>query len=360
MFFPKRTVVKQIEKLLPELLPDEKFVDGNHVLRDIEVQHGLLVERAEAIYSFSHLTIQEFLTAQHIDYNNIEIEPLINKYLCDSRWREVFLLLAGLRKADNLLLVMESKISSLIDTSKLENLLLWVKKSVNTSSKGFKSVGKRASILHHALAYGRRLAFAPLIYKGDRHFTFYSNKHFSYYDEFKEVRDMAQRIAYKYGDSITFYYDLNSAFKSLRANEFQRTYSPTYLPSFTLDVDCHGEAIEELNRYIKWSKEYHAYQNVDFSQLIVSLDSFASQTSKVSKGMEERLKFSNQILNAWLKAFHLNSEIIELSESELQTLCNYLFANVLMIECKEVAVRVSSEVWAGIESRMLLPVENAQ
>ncbi|MEM8720178.1 MAG: NACHT domain-containing protein [Cyanobacteria bacterium P01_G01_bin.39] len=76
LFFSRRTVVKQIEKLLPELLPDEKFVDGNHVLRDIEVQHGLLVERAESIYSFSHLTIQEFLIAQHIDYENLPIEPL--------------------------------------------------------------------------------------------------------------------------------------------------------------------------------------------------------------------------------------------------------------------------------------------
>lgn len=111
--------MKQIEKLLPELLPDEKFVDGNHVLRDIEVQHGLLVERAESIYSFSHLTIQEFLIAQHIDYENLPIEPLVDQHLCDKRWREVFLLLSGLRKADNLLLAMEQKIHPLIiDTPK--------------------------------------------------------------------------------------------------------------------------------------------------------------------------------------------------------------------------------------------------
>jgi hypothetical protein len=31
-----------------------------------------------------------------------------------------------------------------------------------------------------------------------------------------------------------------------------------------------------------------------------------------------------------------------------------------MLECKQAAVRVSPEVWEGIESRMLLPVENAQ
>ena len=50
--------------------------------------------------------------------------------------------------------------------------------------------------------------------------------------------------------------------------------------------------------------------------------------------------------------------MLELSKLEIETLDNYLYANLLMVECKKVAVRVSPETWNGIESRMLLPVDN--
>ncbi|MEM8675700.1 MAG: NACHT domain-containing protein [Cyanobacteria bacterium P01_G01_bin.67] len=159
LFFPKRTIVKQIEQLLPELLPDEKFVDGDNVLRDIEVQHGLLVERAEGIYSFSHLTIQEFLTAQHIDHENLPIEPIVDQHLCNKRWREVFLLLAGLRKADNLLLAMEQKIHSLMNTPKLQELLTWVEKVTDKTQGEFHAVGKRAFVITNARSFALSRAF---------------------------------------------------------------------------------------------------------------------------------------------------------------------------------------------------------
>jgi predicted NACHT family NTPase len=58
LFLPKREITDQIEQLLKEMLPDEKFIDGTAVLKSIEVQHGVLVERAEGIYSFHHLTLQ--------------------------------------------------------------------------------------------------------------------------------------------------------------------------------------------------------------------------------------------------------------------------------------------------------------
>jgi predicted NACHT family NTPase len=58
LFIPKRELTRDIEELLKELLPEEKIVDGNAVLRAIAQQHGVLVARAEEIYSFSHLTLQ--------------------------------------------------------------------------------------------------------------------------------------------------------------------------------------------------------------------------------------------------------------------------------------------------------------
>ncbi|MBW4567141.1 MAG: hypothetical protein KME31_03680 [Tolypothrix carrinoi HA7290-LM1] len=58
----------------------------------------------------------------------------------------------------------------------------------------------------------------------------------------------------------------------------------------------------------------------------------------------------NKICNA----FHLNPEMINLSQEEAKALQNYLYANYLIIQCKEAAVKVSSKTWSAIEERMLL------
>lgn len=50
--------------------------------------------------------------------------------------------------------------------------------------------------------------------------------------------------------------------------------------------------------------------------------------------------------------------MLDLSSSEIKALDKYLDANLLMIECKKAALRVSPETCQGIESRMLLPLKN--
>jgi hypothetical protein len=64
-------ISNQIGQILREMLTDEQRINGRNVLRAIEEQHGILVNRHEDIYSFSHLTLQEFLTAKHINANAI-------------------------------------------------------------------------------------------------------------------------------------------------------------------------------------------------------------------------------------------------------------------------------------------------
>lgn len=265
LFFPKRTVVKQIEKLLPELLPDEKFVDGNHVLRDIEVQHGLLVERAESIYSFSHLTIQEFLTAQHIDYNRIAIEPLIADHLCDKSWREVFLLLSGLRKADNLLLLMEQKINSLAQTPKLESLLKWVKHTTDFHSDDFKSIAKRATSLAHAVTS------------------------LNAFVEFNgEGKDFGEGISFLNSKSYEFLVDLASSFINTKQDSNQIFMYVNCIKTMsisTYDIEAKTikivvqEAIKSLNNYIKAIKNLKVFRNLDYSNILSTLENFEQNIS---------------------------------------------------------------------------------
>jgi predicted NACHT family NTPase len=144
LFFQQGEIALQIEEVLKNLLPEEDLVDGKKVLREVEEHHGLLVNRYDDVFSFSHLTIQEFLTAKHIISNNLDIEQVIREHLFDSRWREVWLLLAGLRRADELLLTIEKVSQSYVDTPELQTILDWVDKISNPKPEGIQAVGKRA------------------------------------------------------------------------------------------------------------------------------------------------------------------------------------------------------------------------
>ncbi|PZO41084.1 MAG: hypothetical protein DCF19_10075 [Pseudanabaena frigida] len=103
-------------------------LDGVAILRSIEAQHGLLVERAKGIYSFSHLTFQEYFAARYIKENWTDdlLNSLMN-HVSEKRWREVFLLTVSLMiNADSFLLLMKQKIDELASDKKLQKFLKWV------------------------------------------------------------------------------------------------------------------------------------------------------------------------------------------------------------------------------------------
>lgn len=106
--FQREELEIQIQKYLSGL-PDKEITtpaDAKTVIRQIEAQHGLIVERASRIYSFSHLTVQEFLTASYVTKNpqRDTYVQLAKLGLQDPKWREVVLFTAGLLPAADALL----------------------------------------------------------------------------------------------------------------------------------------------------------------------------------------------------------------------------------------------------------------
>jgi predicted NACHT family NTPase len=114
---------------------DALLLDSQAILKAIEAQHGLLVERARGIYSFSHLTFQEYLTARNIvaQVDSQSLEQLVT-HIHNTRWREVFLLTTGmLRSPDQLLELMKQQINNIITTnpnstskSKFREIFDWI------------------------------------------------------------------------------------------------------------------------------------------------------------------------------------------------------------------------------------------
>ncbi|MBD2183389.1 NACHT domain-containing NTPase [Planktothrix sp. FACHB-1355] len=108
--------------------PIQLQLDSEAVLKSIAVQHGLLVERAQRIYSFSHLTFQEHFTARAIidSLNPLALNRLVS-HITKRSWREVFLLAVGMMQpADQLLLSMKQQIDELVADDKLQQFLAWV------------------------------------------------------------------------------------------------------------------------------------------------------------------------------------------------------------------------------------------
>jgi predicted NACHT family NTPase len=73
------------------------------VLNSVESHLGLLVQRAVGVYSFSHLMFQEYLTAQAVLRDQTLLGE-IGTRVGDHRWREVWLMLASMTKADIIVL----------------------------------------------------------------------------------------------------------------------------------------------------------------------------------------------------------------------------------------------------------------
>jgi predicted NACHT family NTPase len=92
------------------------------------------VEQARGIYSFSHLTFQEYFTAKHLASltNRAQLDlalQRLSQHMTEPRWREVILLTAGLlQPADPLLKEIERQIAALIpaDDATVRQFLTWV------------------------------------------------------------------------------------------------------------------------------------------------------------------------------------------------------------------------------------------
>lgn len=100
-FIKQAELANLIVKFLRQL-PDTEVkseIDGDDVLKSIEAQHGILSERAHRIYSFSHLTFQEYFVAkQVVDYSTgDDLKALLSREtVASDRWREIILMTASL------------------------------------------------------------------------------------------------------------------------------------------------------------------------------------------------------------------------------------------------------------------------
>lgn len=160
-FFKQKVVEQKIIDYIrnfPEANEDEEALqlDSEAVLKSIEAQHGLLVERARGIYSFSHLTFQEYFTAKQITSPTSQLPAALSRlaaHVAETRYREIFLLTLGmLPEVDELLQLMKQQTDQLMDEPSLQVFSSWVYEKSESVDVSYKPAAVRAFYFALALA----------------------------------------------------------------------------------------------------------------------------------------------------------------------------------------------------------------
>lgn len=342
LFFTQREIVSQIKAFLTNNLNAPKHLDGEAILHAIAIQQGILVERAEDVFSFSHLTFQEYLTAQYIEDHH-QIPALVTQHLTDERWQEVFLLVSGLMRqgTDELLLRMDRKARRLMQTPKLQSLLHWATLMTTHSGGTVRPVVKRAVALFFALNRDRALDLVRVLHP-----------------PIARTLDLVRTLDLLCSPTPISALDLARAMNLARSFDTRcvpararaRTRTVTTTPR-TIGKAVTDALVNELEK----SK---LFVDVNFKALIARLQVLKLKAPGSNQPEADLQAFNDRLSQLWLHALKLDAELVNLSEAELGAIEQYFYINWLMIRCKQAAVRVTPKTWTLIEDKLLTHQSN--
>lgn len=155
-YFMKQDLVeREIQAYVANLSSDPAAsceYESEIILKEIEAQHGLLVERARNIYSFSHLTLQEYFVAKSVTSNtNRKFGPtqLLDSHFDDPRWNVVISITAGLLdEADDFLVDLRSRTSKFAKSPVIVRFLNSLSKHIGERSTLTPTVARAVGVAH--------------------------------------------------------------------------------------------------------------------------------------------------------------------------------------------------------------------
>ena len=395
-FFSEDELINQIQAFGEGDANTRETFNAPKILETILVDQGLFVERVRDSYSFSHLTFQEYLTANYIIRDTRSIKELAKQHLHDPQWREVFLLTSGLmHSADDLLKAMEAEAAA-INTDEIKSLFQWVKQKTDTTDDRYNGIVKRLFILRQFFAlwllnkiYG---VFENVINHDlnlkiivnvdrdlDRDLVQYQdfdldqdryrdlNLDQDRYRELNLDRDLALNLA-QYQDldryrelnldrDLTLVRDLalNLAF-ALNLYLYQDFYK-------TMDIDFYrsmpsksrNQFDRQLQRqitFVKGMEDMKIFKQVDLQRMVQRFNAQREFIQAAAEGKSVDPP-AESIHDTWLSVLGITDDMLAIPREALETYVTYLDAVEFIIACKEAAGRVSPDTWQQIENRFL-------
>ena len=339
-FFKKRDFSRYIAEFIRNLPntqtdPEDLQLYSEAVLKSIESQHGLLVERARDIYSFSHLTFQEYFTARKIvkssDPQRLEkaLQGLVS-HITEKSWREIFILAVGmLQPADYLLQLMKQQIDAMLAADeKLQQFLTWVSKKSHRVEVSYNSAAVRA--FYFSLAGDRHPQRDPIPYRNY---------------ELIRALDYQLFILLRLGNSGAFDVGLDDILALACERALKLDLTPdSYAFKGALFLACD----RALNLAPKLEKELQEHK-----KRLPDLDSHEWK-------FWQWWKANGQAWVEQLRAMLIKHRDIgydwQFSHEQKKLLRQYHDANLLLVNCLNSDCYVSREVRSHIEDTLLLPI----
>jgi GTPase SAR1 family protein len=379
----EKIIENYLENIL-EIAPETLVDDSQEILQAIEANHGLLVKQAQELYSFSHLTFQEYFVAHYIveSRNTETLNEVIKQHLTNRHWREVFLMISGrLANTDKFLQMMFRKINMLVEKKSLQDMLTWLD-DVTTL---------------HAVKSSSWRAFYLLV---DQVFELYSNL------QTKIDYNLAQELAVSlkavnkernriYPRSllsdfafnlVDFHANLVSTKTSQRGFESQKlspllkkelpaSDDPVAIPQLrskvSFDKDSHVISItKEEDKNSLQHEDYvlayteHSYEqdddsaenqnniNEDLADFLVFLkESLPNEQAPES----DWLDWANRLRSAMRLYLNIGWNDVQFTQEDIKTLKDYFYANILLLKCIQGDSYSTKELRNQIIDHMLLP-----
>ena len=381
LFFSKGELITQIRKFGEGNANTPETFNARKILDTILIDQGLFVERVRNSYSFSHLTFQEYLTAKYIVRDTRSIRGLVKKHLHNEQWREVFLLTAGLmHEADDLLVAMEAEAAKSINTDGLKSLFQWVKQITDTTKDWEGGIVKQAFVIRQYLSLWLLNKIDEAVKNIINHDL---DQVYALYDQFDlTIHDYLIRSSgcYSHLDlDLSSYQNLAVALQAASAipsvlcrylyqyvdlelcfyryldvyQDFYRYIDADFYPLVFVEFwDQFDAELENRMALVKRMEQMKIFKDVDLQRIVQRFNAQREfiKAAKKKESVEPPAKF---IYDTWLAVLGITDEMLKISREELENCLQYLRAVKLILDCKEVAGRISPKVWNRIENRLL-------
>ena len=361
LFFLKDEIIRRISEFLADTLNAPQHLDGAAVLRAIERQQGVLVERATDIYSFSHLTLQEYLAAFHIKEEGLEAK-LIAQHLTDQRWREIFLLVAGLmgNKTITLLEAIEASARNYLTLySKVIALIQWVERSTENSAGKIQPTAKRAIAIASIRAIARAIEgdlTGSIMGEQDTDIATIGVVGIVVAKDIAIARDIASTIdnATNIIINTNIYKDSLFVNSYLSASDSAITSASAIFSARLYRRDGANKANAVISKAITISNDHIALTDIFGNPKLAKLPAQIQKMSDIiPNDNAARQNWADDLEALWLDALGLTREALTFSREESKALQDYLYATELLLRCKGAAVRIPKQAWAKLEARLL-------
>jgi predicted NACHT family NTPase len=299
ILFSEQQLIQQVTGFMRDTLNAPPALDARKIIEAIEIQQGLLVERAPDVYSFSHLTIQEYLTAEFF-HRPTKLRELVENYLFDEKWREVFLLSAGMTGTDDLLLCMFDHCQKTLQQNEIASRCVrWALDISKETGDAKQDAAMRLYVLSIPLRFKR--------YTENR-------------------RERTEKSA---DDLLDAYYP-----NFLRGKRGPKNWSER-------------PAQKWLNHFSKLLRI-----KTSLASTQKALADVAQERASLDKAPSNRYEFPRRINTIVCSSLGLDEDLHGLPRAKAKKLLNVFYGYKLIVDCKNSALRLSTSTWEEITTRM--------